>query len=229
MVSGASGRVLVEPSSVANADAAPQLSKPSLSGPSSAYRAGTSRQSTAVFLGLVATVRPSMAIASSTNSIPASAHSWASSSLILRLASLMSASPAQNFLKPSPVPGPSTVTARPPSDLVSASSLTSTEIGSTVDEPVTNTSPSGSAGPSGRADESEAVVSATAVVAAASVGVEAVEVLSSPQDAASIDRAMTPGTNSRGYFLFTFRFSLDRMEQPHRNLWRPDDVKPAPR
>ena len=52
---------------------------------------------------------PSIATLSSTYSMPASAQAAASSSLIAREASEMSVSPAQNFLKPSPVPGPSTV------------------------------------------------------------------------------------------------------------------------
>ena len=52
---------------------------------------------------------PSNAILSSTYSMPASAQALASSSLILRDASEISVSPAQNVLKPSPVPGPVTV------------------------------------------------------------------------------------------------------------------------
>ena len=79
---------------------------------------------------------PSIAILSSVYSMPAAWHSAASSSLILREASEMSVSPAQNFLKPSPVPGPSIVYLK--SGLLAASaSATPVEIGSTVDEPET--------------------------------------------------------------------------------------------
>ena len=67
----------------------------------------------------------------------------ASSSSIAREASVASQSPAsalQNNSKPSPVPGPSIRTEA--SGLSSAnSSATSDEIGSTVEEPVTFTSP----------------------------------------------------------------------------------------
>ena len=83
---------------------------------------------------------PSIATLSSTYSMPASAQSFASSSLILREASEMSVSPAQNFLKPSPVPGPSTVNLK--SGFVAAkASATPVEMGSTVDEPETKISP----------------------------------------------------------------------------------------
>ncbi len=52
----------------------------------------------------------------------------------------MSVSPAQNFLKPSPVPGPSTVYLK--SGFVAANaSATPVEMGSTVDEPETKISP----------------------------------------------------------------------------------------
>ena len=51
-----------------------------------------------------------------------------------REASEMSVSPAQNFLKPSPVPGPSTVMPTPEFAFEN-SSATRAEIGSTVDEP----------------------------------------------------------------------------------------------
>src|SRR5215213_9107282 len=79
---------------------------------------------------------PSMAIWSSVYSMPAAWQVAASSSLILREASEMSVSPAQNFLKPSPVPGPSIVYLK--SGLLAASaSATPVEIGSTVDEPET--------------------------------------------------------------------------------------------
>ncbi len=52
----------------------------------------------------------------------------------------MSAPPAQNSLKPSPVPGPDTETFTSGWTLAK-SSATATEIGSTVEEPVTTTSP----------------------------------------------------------------------------------------
>src|SRR3954447_9504900 len=82
------------------------------------------------------TVMPSYAIFSSVYSTPAAAHVAASSSLILREASLMSVSPLQNVLNPSPVPGPLIVYLK--SGFVSASaSATPVEIGSTVDEPET--------------------------------------------------------------------------------------------
>src|SRR5690242_18852987 len=72
--------------------------------------------------------------------MPAAWQVAASSSLILRDASEMSVSPAQNFLKPSPVPGPSTVYLK--SGLLAASaSATPVEIGSTVDEPETRIEP----------------------------------------------------------------------------------------
>src|SRR4051794_1559593 len=68
--------------------------------------------------------------------MPAALHVAASSSLILREASLMSVSPLQNVLNPSPVPGPLIVYLK--SGFVSASaSATPVEIGSTVDEPDT--------------------------------------------------------------------------------------------
>ena len=158
----------VDPSSVASACASVQLLKPSASGPISAYSAAKSKQDTASLFGLVATVRPSMPISSWMKSMPAAAQIAASSSLILREASETSASPAQNFLKPSPVPGPSTVTANWPSVFESASSLTSTAIGSTVDEPVTNTSPPAISGPAvvvGASTPSVVATSATVVVA----------------------------------------------------------------
>ena len=77
---------------------------------------------------------------SSTYSMPASLQAAASSSLILREASEMSAPSAQNSLKPSPVPGPVTDTFTS-GCTVAKSSATATEMGSTVDEPVTTTSP----------------------------------------------------------------------------------------
>ena len=83
---------------------------------------------------------PSYAILSSTYSMPAALQASASSSLILREASEMSVSPAQNFLKPSPVPGPSTVKVKPGLAAAKASA-TPVEIGSTVDEPETLIAP----------------------------------------------------------------------------------------
>ncbi len=85
-----------------------------------------------------------MPTSSSTYSTPLASQAAISSSLIGREASETSAPPSQNVAKPSPVPGPSTVTARPPPDISLASSPTRMLIGSTVDEPVTKTSPSAS-------------------------------------------------------------------------------------
>jgi hypothetical protein len=93
---------------LARADASVRFLKPTDSGPVRAYRSANERQSTAVS-GAVRIVMPSYAMGSSTNSMPAAAQVAASSSLILRDASLMSVSPLQNVLKPSPVPGPVTV------------------------------------------------------------------------------------------------------------------------
>src|SRR6185503_10690014 len=73
---------------------------------------------------------------SSVYSMPAALQVAASSSLILRDASLMSVSPVQNVLKPSPVPGPVTVKLKPAFDALT-SSATAVEMGSTVDEPET--------------------------------------------------------------------------------------------
>src|SRR4029453_8433412 len=92
-------------------------------------------QVTSAFAGLVITVMPSNATASSTYSIPLAAQASASSCSIGREASLMSVSPSQNSTNPSPVPGPSTVieTAEETSSL--KSSATRLVIGCTVDEP----------------------------------------------------------------------------------------------
>src|SRR6476661_8085769 len=68
--------------------------------------------------------------------MPADLHAAASSSLILREASLMSVSPVQNTLKPSPVPGPLTVNEKWGFDAARASA-TPVEIGSTVEDPDT--------------------------------------------------------------------------------------------
>ena len=100
---------MFDPSSLAIAVASLHLVKPVDSGPVSAYRSANDRHVTVVFCGEVMIVMPSNAIGSSTYSMPALAQMAASSSLILREASLMSVSPAQNVLKPSPVPGPVTL------------------------------------------------------------------------------------------------------------------------
>ena len=73
---------------------------------------------------------------SSVYSMPAALQVAASSSLILRDASLMSVSPLQKVLKPSPVPGPVTVKLKPAFDALT-NSATAVEMGSTVDEPET--------------------------------------------------------------------------------------------
>jgi len=72
--------------------------------------------------------------------MPEAKQSSFSASLIWREASEMSVSPAQNSLKPSPVPGPSTVTDTSGATS-SNSSATRIEIGSTVDEPEMFTEP----------------------------------------------------------------------------------------
>ena len=77
---------------------------------------------------------PSIPTFSSTYSMPASAHVVASSSLIVREASLISVSPLQNSAKPSPVPGPSTKPVTPGWRAVNASK-TRLLIGRTVDDP----------------------------------------------------------------------------------------------
>ena len=81
-----------------------------------------------------------MATSSSMNSTPPSSQAAISSSLIGREASAMSVSPAQKRAKPSPVPGPSTVMATSGLDSANAAAAAA-EIGSTVDEPETTTSP----------------------------------------------------------------------------------------
>src|SRR4029079_4241557 len=68
--------------------------------------------------------------------MPAALQVASSSSLILRDASLMSVSPLQKVLKPSPVPGPVTVKLNPAFDALT-SSATAVEMGSTVEEPET--------------------------------------------------------------------------------------------
>jgi hypothetical protein len=141
ITSWASGKVVVEPSSVAIAWASAHEVKPVDSGPTRAYRSGKERQLTAVFSTEVRTLMPSIATLSSTYSMPASAQAAASSSLIAREASLMSVSPAQNLTKPSPVPGPSTVNAKPGFWAANASA-TPVLMGSTVDEPETRMLPS---------------------------------------------------------------------------------------
>ena len=66
-----------------------------------------------VFSLFTTTARPSLAITISVKSIPASAQAFFSSSLMAREAFEMSVSPAQNFLKPPPVPLVPTVTRWP--------------------------------------------------------------------------------------------------------------------
>ena len=106
---------------------------------------------------------------SSMKSIPAAAHVAASSSLIARDASAMSASPAQNLAKPSPVPGPSTETDTPGA-MSAKASPTAIEIGSTVDDPVTTMSPLRE---ERSADDSGAAVVPGAIVVAAEPSVVA--------------------------------------------------------
>ena len=83
----ASGKTVLEPSSLPSAAASLHLAKPVDSGPISAYRSARLRQATAVLLTEVRTDMPSIATLSSTYSMPASAQALASSSLILREAS----------------------------------------------------------------------------------------------------------------------------------------------
>jgi len=114
---------------------------------------------------------------SSTTSMPASAQACASSSLIGRDAPVTSALPSQKIWKPSPVPGPSTVTLSSPPVSSSASSLTRTEIGSTVDEPVTKTVPP-----------------ASSMAAPLSVGSDAVAVMVSAVSAGSVAGVVSAGS-----------------------------------
>ena len=87
-------------------------------------------------------VSASLATGISAYSIPFAAHSAASSSLMDREASEMSVSPAQNFLKPPPVPDWPTVTLMPaPSGVAVNSSPAAAVSGPTVEEPSTRTSP----------------------------------------------------------------------------------------
>ena len=64
--SGASGKPPFPPTSLASESAPFHVSMPSDSGPNSAYRSPELRHVTALFCGLVMTVMPSYAIASST-------------------------------------------------------------------------------------------------------------------------------------------------------------------
>ena len=98
--------------------------------------------------------------------MPASKQASFSESLIWREASEMSVAPSQNSLKPSPVPGPSTVTDTSGATS-SNSSATRIEIGSTVDEPEMFTSPETVA-------ISSSVMASTVVVGAASLVPESV-------------------------------------------------------
>ena len=134
-----SGRLVPEPSSEARACPSAQLFTPCASGPMRAYRSPKVTHSTGLS-GCVITAMPSMPTRSSIQLMLLAAQSSASESLIAREAAEMSVSPVQNSLKPSPVPGPSTVTSTPGSTS-SNSSATRTEIGSTVEEPEIFTSP----------------------------------------------------------------------------------------
>jgi hypothetical protein len=94
------------------------------------------RQVTSAFAGLVITVMPSNATASSTYSIPFCLQTGASSfGSIGREASLMSVSPSQNRTNPSPVPGPSTVIETSEDTSSLKSSATRLVIGCTVEDP----------------------------------------------------------------------------------------------
>src|ERR671919_634675 len=141
MASGTSGQGAAEAStSAARSFASDQASKPSDSGPASAYRSPLFRQAAMSLFGEVSTEIPSSATSSSVYSIPFAAQASISSCSIGRDASEMSVSPLQNSSKPSPVPGPSTVIST--SGFSSANnSATSELIGSTVDEPDTNIDP----------------------------------------------------------------------------------------
>ena len=115
---------------------------PSDSGAQIVLSSSTVRHLAQSFSLLTISVRASLATAISAYSMPASAQAAASSSLIERDASEMSVSPAQNFLKPPPVPDWPTVTSTPsPSGVALNSSLAAAVSGATVDEPSTRTPP----------------------------------------------------------------------------------------
>src|SRR5215218_7333 len=142
MLSGASGKSVVEPSPWASSSASFQLAKSSDSGPNSAYRSANVRHSIGLSIAVM-TAMPSKPTFSSTYSTPLFAQTAASSSpsfagssaRILREASEMSELPTQkNSLKPAPVP--SSPTKKLNSGLLAeTSSATAFEIGATVEEP----------------------------------------------------------------------------------------------
>ena len=117
---------------------------PSDSGDHIVFNCSTVRHLAHVFSGFTTTVRPSLATITSVYSIPFALHAAASSSLIGLDASEMSVSPAQNFLKPPPVPAVATVTLTPGATLRNISAAASLN-GATVDDPSTVTVPLGPA------------------------------------------------------------------------------------
>ena len=114
---------------------------------------------------------PSIPTCNSMYSTPVAAHASASASLMARDAPEMSVSPLQNNSKPSPVPGPSTLTATPGATS-SNNSATRTETGSTVEEPETSTVPSRLPSSSTDSGADTAVVVAGAAVVAVAVSEE---------------------------------------------------------
>jgi hypothetical protein len=107
------------------------------------------------------------------NSIPASEQASISLSLMARDASEMSVSPAQNFLNPSPVPGPSTLIPTSGCPARNASALIAL-IGSTVDDPEMMIDPDPASESSDAAVVSPAaVVSLSAEAAVLSLSAEA--------------------------------------------------------
>src|SRR6478752_10826239 len=101
--------------------------------------------------------------------MPAALQTSASpTALIWRDASLMSVSPAQKRLNPSPVPGPSIVYLKPGLLAASASAM-AVEIGSTVDEPDTTIEPDTAAGADPLAAGADAAVVAAALGAVVAV------------------------------------------------------------
>ena len=85
------------------------MTLPCASGAQSVFSSSTVMQSAQLFLGFTMIARPSYAIGSSMYSTLLVVHSSTSVGLIGREASEMSVSPAQNFLKPPPVPEMPTV------------------------------------------------------------------------------------------------------------------------
>ena len=129
---------------------------PSASGAHILFSSSTVRQVAQSFSLFTTTVRASLATIISVNSIPAAAHSAASSSLIGRDALEMSVSPAQNFLNPPPVPEVPTETL-----IFGFSSLNNSPAaaasGATVDEPSTRISDDDAAGADAAPSESALV------------------------------------------------------------------------